>query len=100
PWPLCQVMEALAWLPREFGPNRENHIMRSTSVVQDVSYGKGKIAYRSFDAPHGTEDVLRLSFRPTSIRADHRQLKESSNRDRNGFTMDALPNGDYVVTIR
>ena len=100
PWPLCQVMEALAWLPREFGPNRENHIMRSTSVVQDVSYGKGRIAYRSFDAPRGTEDVLRLSFRPTSIQADHHPLKERSNRDETGFTVDPLPNGDCIVTIR
>ncbi|MGO8700932.1 MAG: malectin domain-containing carbohydrate-binding protein [Limisphaerales bacterium] len=100
PWPLCQVMEALAWLPREFGPNRENHIMRSTSVVQDVSYGKGRITYHSFDAPRDTEDVLRLSFRPTSIQADHRQLKETPDRERNGFTVDPLPNGDCIVTIR
>jgi hypothetical protein len=100
PWPLCQVMEAIAWLPREFGPNRENHIMRSTSVIQEVSYGKGKIEYHGFDAPPGTEDVLRLSFRPTSIQADHRRLKESSNLDKNGYTVEPLANGDCMVTIR
>ena len=40
PWPLCQVMEALAWTPELFGPKRENHIMRSTSVVNHVVYEK------------------------------------------------------------
>ena len=34
PWPLCQVMEAIAWLPRQLRPNRENHIVRATSVVK------------------------------------------------------------------
>ena len=53
PWPLCQVMEALAWLPREFGANRENHIMRSTSVVKEVLYEKGRIRYE------GTADSFR-----------------------------------------
>jgi len=100
PWPLCQVMEALAWLPREFGPNRENHIMRSTSVVQEVSYEKGKIIYRSFDAPAGTEDVLRLSFRPTAVHADRHRLDERRDLGKNGYTIDPLPNGDCIVTLR
>lgn len=100
PWPLCQVMESLAWLPKEFGPNRENHIMRSTSVIQEVSYGKGKIEYRSFDAPKGIEDVLRLSFRPTSIEADHHKLKENSDPEKMGYAVEPLPNGDCIVTIR
>ncbi len=100
PWPLCQVMESIAWLPKEFGPNRENHIMRSTSVIQEVRYGKGKIEYRSFDAPKGTEDVLRLSFLPTLIEADHRKLKENSASEKMGYSIDPLPNGDCIVTIR
>ena len=36
PGPSLAVMpglEAIAWLPQYFGPNRENHIVRSTSVV-------------------------------------------------------------------
>src|SRR5215831_18052056 len=48
PWPLCQVMEAIAWLPLEFAPNRENHIVRSTSVVNHVLYEKGAIRYTTF----------------------------------------------------
>jgi len=99
PWPLCQALEAIAWLPHEFGPNRENHIVRSTSVVQDVLYEKGRISYRTFDAPKGTHEVLRLAFRPNSIRADGRRLKVRTDLDRNGYTVDPLSNDDCLVTI-
>lgn len=100
PWPLCQVMEAIAWLPQEFAPNRENHIVRSTSVVHEVLYQKGRIRYTTYDAPRGSHEVLRLAFRPTSIRADGRRLKERSDLKANGYTVSPLPNGDCLVTIR
>jgi hypothetical protein len=79
PWPLCQVLEAMAWLPDKFAPNRENHVVRSTSVVQRILYKKGKISYTTFDAPPGTEEVLRLAFRPTSIHG-RRPSAQRANR--------------------
>ena len=100
PWPLCQVMEAMAWLPETFGPARENHVMRSTSVVNWIEYGDGRIAYTTFDAPPETVDVARLAFVPRSITADGKALEERPELDRNGYRIDALPNGDCVVTIR
>ena len=100
PWPLCQAMEAIAWLPREFGPNRENHIMRSSSVVREVLYEKGRISYATCDAPRGVQEVLRLAFVPTSIRADGRRLKERSALDANGYSTTPLANGDCLVTVR
>jgi len=100
PWPLCQVMEALSWMPRELGPNRENHIMRSSSVVSEVRYEKGRISYRTYDAPPGVQEVLRLAFHPTSIRADHQALKERSDLNASGYMAAVLPNGDCLVTIR
>lgn len=100
PWPLCQVLEAMAWLPREFGPNRENHIMRSTSVVNRVRYGKGRIDYTTYDAPRGVHEVLRLAFRPTAIEADGRKLKERADLKANGYTVETLTNGDCLVTLR
>ena len=75
PWPLCQALEAIAWLPEYFGPNRENHIVRSTSVVTSVLYEQGRIAYSTYDAPPGVQEVLRLAFQPASVEADGRRLK-------------------------
>lgn len=100
PWPLCQVLEAIAWLPREFGPNRENHIVRSTTVVNEVLYEKGRLSYSTYDAPPGTHEVLRLAFQPTLIRADGRRLKQRRDLDANGYTLAAISNGDCIVTIR
>lgn len=100
PWPLCQVLEAMAWAPEWFGPKRENHIMRSTSVVNSVVYEKNRIEYTVFDAPEKTIDVLRLSFIPSRILADGKALPLLSTLHRNGYTVRPLPDGDFLVQIR
>ena len=72
--PILCGLEIMAWLPEEFGPARENHLVRSTSPVTSIVYGKGHITYRTFDAPPPSVDVLRVAFRPEEITADGRVL--------------------------
>jgi hypothetical protein len=93
PLPLRFVLAAIGWLPEEVGASRENHIVRSTAVVNSVIYGKGRIEYTTFDAPENTTEVLRLAFAPKQITADGRKLDK-------GCTVKRLPNGDAIVTIR
>jgi len=93
-------LEAIAWLPREFGPNRENHIVRSSSVVRDVRYAKGRITYSTYDAPPRVHEILRLAFQPTSIEADDRPLLARNDLEAEGYTTEPLPNGDCMVTVR
>ena len=100
PWPLCQVLEAMAWTPDLFGPARENHLMHSTSVVNWIVYGDGKIEYTTFDAPAKTVELMRLSFLPTQILAGDQPLEERPELDRNGFSVQSLPCGDYIVKVR
>jgi hypothetical protein len=100
PCPLRMVMEMLAWQPELFGAARENHIMRSTAVVRSVCYGKGRIAYATFDALAPCEDVLRLAFAPTAVTADGNALQSRQDAAENGFTVKPLSNGDTIVTIR
>jgi hypothetical protein len=100
PWPLCQVMEALTWAPETLGPKRENHIMRSTSVVNSVVYEKNKITYSTFDAPAETIEVLRLAFEPQTITADGKKIAKLSELRKNGYVVRPLPDGDYIVNIR
>ncbi|HNQ89444.1 MAG TPA: hypothetical protein PKM73_12575 [Verrucomicrobiota bacterium] len=110
PWPLCQVLEAIAWLPETFAPNRENHLVRSTSVVSNMVYQPGRIAYSTWDAPKGVHEVLRLSFRPASITANGRRLKERNALDAPGYVLTPLPRhpganprtnpGDWIVHVR
>jgi hypothetical protein len=100
PFALKFALEAVGWLPESFGANRENHIVRSTAIVQHPVYGDGKITYSTYDAPKNTVDVLRLAYRPTRITADGKNLKEKSALNANGFQVKALANGDCIVTIR
>jgi hypothetical protein len=81
----------MAWLPEIFGANRENHIMRSSSVVFQVEYRKGSIRYRTFDAPANTVDVLRLAFKPAAVKADSAPLTERPDLNANGFRVQGLP---------
>jgi hypothetical protein len=97
---LVYVLRTMAWLPDIMGANRENHIMRSSSVVRQVTYGKGAIAYRTFDAPAPDLDVLRLAFFPTSVTAEDRNLAQRSDLAANGYTVQKLVGGDCIVTIR
>jgi hypothetical protein len=42
-----------------------NHLLRSTSVVQDVTYAADRVTYRTYDA--ASEEVLILDFAPSSV---------------------------------
>jgi len=100
PIPLLHVLETMGWQPEVLGANRENHIMRSSAVVNSVEYGKGRIEYSTFDAPANTVDVLRLAFAPQKITADGKQLEAHKDLQQNGYTLKKLSNGDCIVSIR
>lgn len=100
PMTLKAMLDTMAWMPELFGANRENHIMRSSTTVNSVVYGKDKIVYSTFNAPANTIDVIRLAFVPQSITADGKTLSKQKNLKTNGYTVQKLPNGDSLVSIR
>ena len=100
PLPLRWVLTAISWLPEELGASRENHIVRSSAVVDSVRYGAGRIEYSTFDAPPETMEVLRLSFAPREITADGHALRPRHDLKANGYTVRKLANGDTIVQVR
>ncbi len=100
PMSLKYALQAIAWLPEIFGADRENHIVRSASVVTSVVYGKDKVQYSTFDAPQGAIDVLRLAYVPKSVTAGGKSLRQLSNLDSNGYVLQKLGNGDCIASIR
>ncbi len=88
---------AMASMP-EFAPIGEDHLLRSSSVVQSVAYSKGAVSYRTF-AESSTE-VLRLSYKPGHIGAGGQELKNAGVLSANSYTLTAVQNGDYVVSVR
>jgi hypothetical protein len=98
--PVLCGLEIMAWLPDLFGPARENHMVRSSSIVTNVVYGQGRVGYSTFDAQPPCVDVLRLSFFPNEVRADNRPLPLLDDSEKVGFTVRGLDCGDWILTVR
>jgi hypothetical protein len=54
----------MASLP-DLSPAASDHILRSSSVVQEVSYSPYEIRYKTFDAE--ATDLLRITFEPLQV---------------------------------
>jgi hypothetical protein len=81
----------------DLAPMGEDHILRSSSVIQKVSYRSGRVSYKTFD----TEGiaVLRLTFKPTRIMAGALPLMERADLQQPGYTTEAAGR-DYIVRIK
>lgn len=82
----------------DLAPIGENHILRSSSVIQKVNYGPKRVTYRTFDSA-GTQ-VARLSFKPSKVAVGGSSLPERTDLREPGFTVETGPQGDYIVRIR
>ncbi len=101
PMALKHLLATIAWMPEYFGPSRENHIVRSTAVVDSVTFRAGVIAFSTFDAPPGTTTVLRLAFEPQSVQGPPGvALPLRTDLQENGYTLKPLSSGDWIVTVR
>jgi Malectin domain len=98
--PILLGLEIMGWLPEMMAPARENHLVRSSAIVNRMVYDKGRIEYTTFDAPVNTVDVLRLAFAPRSVIADGKALQSRSNLAANGYSVRKLTGGDCIVSIR
>lgn len=90
-------MWALGAMP-EFAPIGQDHLLRSSSVIQKVQYGNRSVEYRTF-AKSGTE-VFRLSFKPVHVMAGGAALTEREDLKEDGYTIQTLSHGDYEVRLR
>jgi hypothetical protein len=81
----------------EWAPAKEDHLLRSTSIVRSITYDAAKITYDTFDAA-GSE-VLRLRARPASVRAGDAELREAADGARDSFRVTPVEGGGVVVRI-
>ncbi len=82
----------------ELAPVGQDHLLRSTSVVQRVTYARKQVQYRTFDA--SSSEVLRLSFMPRKVTAGGAALTEQRENGQAGYIVRPLGNGDYVVRVK
>jgi hypothetical protein len=82
----------------EFAPQGQNHLLRSSSVVQKVRYSKQGIEYQTFDK--AATEVLRLTSRPARVRSGESVLTQRADLKDQGYTLAAMSGGDYLVRVR
>ncbi len=81
-----------------FAPTGEDHLLRSSSVVQKIAYQERRITYRTFDAD--ATEVLRLKFKPAHVTAGEKALRERNDLREEGYTIQPLPGGDSLLRVR
>lgn len=87
-------MAALASVP-EWAPRDQDHLLRSTSIVRNISYQPNEIRYRVFD--DASTEIFRLRFTPTSVQANGKILSKRNIRTGGGWTFDERT---HVLTLR
>lgn len=85
-------MEGLAAIP-EWVP-AGNHLLKSSSTVQKISYNKNKISFSTYDEQ--SEVVLRMVSEPKSVTVSGKVLKQLSQPGGNGFVWKALDKGGVL----
>ncbi len=86
-------MEGMAAVP-EWAPADENHLLRSSSVIKEIQYGKKQINFTTFD--NSSKEVLRLIKKPLSVTVDKKTLNETKNATEEGYTWQPLKIGGVL----
>ena len=88
-------LDGMAALP-EKAPANENHMLRSTSVIQQISYQPKVIHYQCFESK--SNQRLRLNFFPRKVTADGKVLSKKEKLDEeSGWKIGQIP---YIMDIQ
>lgn len=88
-------MEGLGAVP-EWAPEDEDHLLRSSSVIQQITYQPHQLRYRTYH--HQGQEVLRLTKKPKRITLNGQQLAQGLTKG-NTWTWEPLAKGG-VLRIR
>ena len=86
-------LRAMAAAP-QLAPDDQNHMLRSSAVVQRISYENGKISYSLFGKT--SKDVFRLTGKPKEIRVNNQKLSETDDTAIPGWVWQPLKKGGIL----
>jgi hypothetical protein len=78
-------MTGMAAVP-DWTPANQTHLLRSSSVIKDISYGINNVSYTTYDS--SAVEVLHVNFNPVTVMADAVVLPHRTNLDQPGWTLD------------
>jgi hypothetical protein len=82
----------------DWAPSRENHLLRSTSIVTHVAYGASRVEWSTFD--RDATETLRLTSSPSAVEVGGRPLPRRNDLADAGYVVDALASGGRLVRVR
>jgi hypothetical protein len=85
-------LRAMASMP-ELSPANKNRFLSSTSIVTSIEYKPEIITYSTYDS---ATDMLRLKQKPNGIDCDGKELKESVDKNSEGFNWKPLSTGGVL----
>jgi len=86
-------LEGLGAVP-EWAPDGEDHLLRSSSIVQRILYESESISYRTFD--ERATEVFRLRNKPKKVLVNGTIIKEQTNLERQGWVWEDMNKGGVL----
>lgn len=90
-------MDALGAVP-EWVPADKDHLVRSSSVIQDVDYSLDEITYQTFDDT--SREVLRMTFKPSRIMVDGNLIGKATVMGETGWTWEKMKVGGILRIVK
>ena len=88
--------EGMAAVP-EWAPAEENHLLRSSSVVQSIHYEPTAINYRTYD--EDGQERFRLKAKPKQVKLGNRVVAEQPKLSGESWRWQPLAEGGGVMDI-
>jgi hypothetical protein len=86
-------LRAMAAAP-QLAPENTDHLLRTSSIVKNISYAPQRIYYTTFD--QASEETFRLATKPKEIKISGDILKEASDLSSDRWTWHALDKGGIL----
>ncbi|HEY5744922.1 MAG TPA: hypothetical protein VIU12_02490 [Chryseolinea sp.] len=86
-------LRAMAAAP-QLAPGKEDHLLRTSSIIKKITYEPGGISYETFD--NASENILRLTSKPKEVKVNGTVLAEVTDKAAAGWVWESLDKGGVL----
>jgi hypothetical protein len=86
-------LRAMAAMP-ELAPKSSDHVLKSSSIICEITYEPSKITYRTYD--DASEEIFRLVSKPERVRVNDSTLAETDDNAAEGWKWQPLDEGGIL----
>jgi hypothetical protein len=86
-------LRAMAAAP-QLAPDNEDHLLRTSSIVNNIRYQPAAISYRIFD--NASREIFRLTSKPDEVRVNGKVLQRTSDVSGAGWSWQPLDKGGIL----